>query len=276
MRDLDVFGCGTHFSLKYKFIRRSYFYYFSNHSQKAYNISNHIFLLGREYTMNKIRQFFTLFVLLLFTASSVYAAVPLTAMAAGTDIVYITKTGTKYHNAGCKSLSRSKSPISLADARRAGYQPCSICHSDRLQVTPAANTVQAAAPAKAAQASAASVMQAVSASSLTPAQAVQQAFAHYVQAGLDQNTALAKVQQNQARIITLPDDASIAAFVQSDLGSKVAVPAAGVATASSLTPEAVVQQAYAQLIRQGMTSDQAMAAINANLPTLLKNAGLSK
>ena len=225
--------------------------------------------------MNKIRQFFTLFVLLLFTASSVYAAAPLTAMAAGTDIVYITKTGTKYHNAGCKSLSRSKSPISLADARRAGYQPCSICHSDRLQVTPAANTVQAAAPVKAAQASAASVTQAVS-SSLTPAQAVQQAFAHYVQAGLDQNTALAKVQQNQARIITLPDDASIAAFVQSDLGSKVAVPAAGVATASTLTPEAVVQQAYAQLSRQGMTSDQAMAAINANLPTLLKNAGLSK
>ena len=210
--------------------------------------------------MNKIRQFFTLFVLLLFTASSVYAAVPLTAMAAGTDIVYITKTGTKYHT----------------DARRAGYQPCSNCHSDRLQVTPAANTVQAAAPAKAAQASAASVMQAVSASSLTPAQAVQQAFAHYVQAGLDQNAALAKVQQNQAKIITLPDDASIAAFVQSDLGSKAAVPAAGVAAASSLTPEAVVQQAYAQLIQQGMTSDQAMAAINANLPTLLKNSGLSK
>ncbi|MDD6716431.1 MAG: hypothetical protein PUF49_08665 [Firmicutes bacterium] len=122
--------------------------------------------------------------------------------------------------------------------------------------------------------SAASVTQAVSASSLTPAQAVQQAFAHYVQAGLDQNTALAKVQQNQARIITLSDDASIAAFVQSDLGSKVAVPASSVATASSLTPEAVVQQAYAQLIRQGMTSDQAMAAINANLPALLKNAGL--
>lgn len=127
---------------------------------------------------------------------------------------------------------------------------------------------------QAAPVSAASVTQAVSASSLTPAQAVQQAFTHYVQAGLDQNTALAKVQQNQARIITLSDDASIAAFVQSDLGSKVAVPASSVATASSLTPEAVVQQAYAQLIRQGMTSDQAMAAINANLPALLKNAGL--
>jgi endonuclease YncB( thermonuclease family) len=41
--------------------------------------------------------------------------------------VYITKTGTKYHNDGCRHLSKSRIPISLNDA--AGrYSPCSVCH----------------------------------------------------------------------------------------------------------------------------------------------------
>ena len=35
--------------------------------------------------------------------------------------VYITKTGKKYHNDGCASLSKSKSAISLDDAKAKGY-----------------------------------------------------------------------------------------------------------------------------------------------------------
>jgi hypothetical protein len=44
--------------------------------------------------------------------------------------VYVTRTGEKYHSAGCQYLSRSQIPISLADARR-GYSPCSRCHPPR-------------------------------------------------------------------------------------------------------------------------------------------------
>ncbi|HWQ41896.1 MAG TPA: hypothetical protein VN456_07655, partial [Desulfosporosinus sp.] len=41
--------------------------------------------------------------------------------------VYITKSGKKYHNDGCRSLSSSKISISLTDAKAKGYTPCSIC-----------------------------------------------------------------------------------------------------------------------------------------------------
>ncbi|MBV4450634.1 thermonuclease family protein [Clostridium tyrobutyricum] len=41
--------------------------------------------------------------------------------------VYVTKTGHKYHRAGCKYLARSQIPISLGEAESEGYTPCSIC-----------------------------------------------------------------------------------------------------------------------------------------------------
>ncbi len=43
------------------------------------------------------------------------------------DIVYITRFGTKYHREGCGSLRRSKIPIFLDDACRRRYAPCSNC-----------------------------------------------------------------------------------------------------------------------------------------------------
>jgi competence protein ComEC len=41
--------------------------------------------------------------------------------------VYVTKTGEKYHSDGCSSLSKSKIPVSLSDAKSSGYTPCSKC-----------------------------------------------------------------------------------------------------------------------------------------------------
>lgn len=41
--------------------------------------------------------------------------------------VYVTNTGNRYHREGCASLSRSKNPISPAEAIKAGYAPCKIC-----------------------------------------------------------------------------------------------------------------------------------------------------
>jgi hypothetical protein len=48
------------------------------------------------------------------------------------ETVYVTRTGAKYHRAGCRSLARSRIPMSLKEA--AGrYGPCSICRPPLLQ-----------------------------------------------------------------------------------------------------------------------------------------------
>ena len=44
--------------------------------------------------------------------------------------VYVTRTGKKYHRVGCKSLSRSQIPISLAKAKQL-YGPCRRCNPPR-------------------------------------------------------------------------------------------------------------------------------------------------
>jgi micrococcal nuclease len=46
--------------------------------------------------------------------------------------VYVTNTGERYHREGCSSLRRSRIPISLGEAVRSGYEPCSICKPPRL------------------------------------------------------------------------------------------------------------------------------------------------
>lgn len=48
-----------------------------------------------------------------------------------TYIVYITRTGHKYHRAGCRYLRQSKIAISLNNAINAGYTPCSVCRPPR-------------------------------------------------------------------------------------------------------------------------------------------------
>jgi len=45
----------------------------------------------------------------------------------GGETVFITRTGKKYHRAGCSSLSKSCIPISRKDAEARGYTPCSRC-----------------------------------------------------------------------------------------------------------------------------------------------------
>ena len=44
------------------------------------------------------------------------------------EIVYVTKTGKKYHNSGCSYLASSKIEMNLDDAQSAGYTACSKCH----------------------------------------------------------------------------------------------------------------------------------------------------
>jgi len=48
--------------------------------------------------------------------------------AAGPDtIVYVTKTGEKYHTEKCSSVRNSKIDITLEEAVSKGYEPCKIC-----------------------------------------------------------------------------------------------------------------------------------------------------
>lgn len=42
--------------------------------------------------------------------------------------VYVTKTGKKYHSAGCMFLSKSSIPIKLSEAKARGFAPCGKCN----------------------------------------------------------------------------------------------------------------------------------------------------
>jgi hypothetical protein len=41
--------------------------------------------------------------------------------------VYVTNTGKKYHANGCRHLAKSRIPMKLEEARKAGYEPCKVC-----------------------------------------------------------------------------------------------------------------------------------------------------
>jgi micrococcal nuclease len=41
--------------------------------------------------------------------------------------VFVTSSGKKYHAGGCRFLSKSMTPITLEDAKKRGYEPCSVC-----------------------------------------------------------------------------------------------------------------------------------------------------
>jgi hypothetical protein len=57
---------------------------------------------------------------------------PTPAPTQSTDVtVYITKTGEKYHVGSCSYLRQSKISISLSEAKRQGYTPCSRCSPPR-------------------------------------------------------------------------------------------------------------------------------------------------
>ena len=43
------------------------------------------------------------------------------------QVVYVTKSGTKYHLGSCSHLSKSKIEKSLSEAKAAGYEPCKTC-----------------------------------------------------------------------------------------------------------------------------------------------------
>src|SRR5438094_837965 len=75
--------------------------------------------------MRRLRRMLPITLLGLF---AVLTTLPLTAHAVPQDqTVYVTRTGKKYHVAGCQYLRSSQIPMKLKDAVSAGYTPCSVC-----------------------------------------------------------------------------------------------------------------------------------------------------
>lgn len=230
------------------------------------------------------------------------AAAPMTAQADGTDTVYVTRTGDKYHTSSCRYV-RNKNNISTMtrdQAKSRGLTACSVCSggvasssssssssntytatttsattSAAAQTTTnvAADTTDTAAQAAVAQAAAAQAAAeqaaATSAASTTTAeQAVQQAYALYVQNGMDSNTALARVNSKLAEFVAQPG--SIAQIVQNDLTSLASAgtttgASAAVSAATGLTAADAVQKAYALYVQSGMDSNSALARVNSKL-----------
>ena len=70
--------------------------------------------------MKKTSKLFLMIILVCMIAVVGYAA--------GQDtVVYVTKTGEKYHTGQCSSLKKSKISISLGEAVAKGFGPCQRC-----------------------------------------------------------------------------------------------------------------------------------------------------
>lgn len=196
---------------------------------------------------------------------------PVNVMAAGNDVVYITNTGKKYHAANCSSLRKSKHAITLANAKASGYTPCSKClggssisaGTSTPTGTPAtsANTASVPVMTPAASANTAAVP-----AGITAEQAVQNAYALYVQNGLTSEAAMNRVQTVLTKLTAQPSE--YLRIVQEDLAL---LNQSG--TGSTASAEQLVQQMYAALVAQGMSSDQALAQVQANLPAIMAQAG---
>lgn len=196
---------------------------------------------------------------------------PVHVMAAGNDVVYITNTGKKYHAANCSSLRKSKHAITLANAKASGYTPCSKClggtsvsaSTSTPTGTPAtsANTASVPVMTPAASANTAAVP-----AGITAEQAVQNAYALYVQNGLTSEAAMNRVQTVLTKLTAQPSE--YLRIVQEDLAL---LNQSG--TGSTASAEQLVQQMYAALVAQGMSSDQALAQVQANLPAIMAQAG---
>lgn len=182
---------------------------------------------------------------------------PVHVMAAGNDVVYITDTGKKYHAANCSSLRKSKHAITLANAKASGYTPCSKC----LGGTSVSASTSTSAGAAAASANTVAVP-----AGITAEQAVQNAYALYVQNGLTSEAAMNRVQTVLTKLTAQPSE--YLRIVQEDL---VLLNQSG--TGSTASAEQLVQQMYAALVAQGMSSDQALAQVQANLPAIMAQAG---
>lgn len=63
-----------------------------------------------------------------YTASTTSKTAKTATQNTNSSIVYVTKTGKKYHKSGCSYLKKSKIEMTLSNATSSGYTPCSRCY----------------------------------------------------------------------------------------------------------------------------------------------------
>jgi micrococcal nuclease len=80
--------------------------------------------------------------LLVFLLLNSAGGLPRAQDAGETTTVYVTNSGKRYHLEGCGSLRRSKIALSLGDAVKSGYGPCSICKPPELSGAAAAELLR--------------------------------------------------------------------------------------------------------------------------------------
>ena len=99
------------------------------------------------------------------------------------------------------------------------------------------------------------------ATDLTPQKIVEKALLLFVQAGVEPSEALKRVQAKAAEMIAHPEN--IESIVKEEISRLSGT------DVTALTPEQIVQQAFAKCVESGMTTEEAMASVQANLAALL-------
>ena len=74
-----------------------------------------------------VRRYVTVVAWLALLSAAAIAQQPPPVHATAATVVYITKTGEKYHRDGCSSLRKSRIPVSLKEAVARGYGACKNC-----------------------------------------------------------------------------------------------------------------------------------------------------
>lgn len=81
------------------------------------------------------RLLFIALLLLGVLPSAIPTPTPARAHAAAVDyrecVVYVTRTGHRYHVDGCQYLRRSRIPMTRREAEINGYTPCRVCGGSR-------------------------------------------------------------------------------------------------------------------------------------------------
>jgi len=78
--------------------------------------------------LKKILLFICILCLGLFPVfSSSSATTTMVETAAVEQVVYITKTGKRYHKSSCHHLKRSKIKTTKSQAQKSGYTACTVC-----------------------------------------------------------------------------------------------------------------------------------------------------
>lgn len=78
--------------------------------------------------VKKLLVFICVLCLGLLPVFSTHTAPPVMVEATAVEqVVYITKTGKRYHKSSCHHLKRSKIKTTKSQAQKLGYTPCTVC-----------------------------------------------------------------------------------------------------------------------------------------------------